>query len=355
MDALRALLDRYSVDLAFLVGWIALLLPAVMYLGIAWPKRRELLFGRLSPAAIRLYYEQFFPSYVLPPGDAPLRSRFRKDFHKLYGRRHYILPLALMAIISGAGIWITARSLQGSLCFSASVRTSLPIAISAFLGAYAWVLYDQFARCRSGDFTSHDVYAAVYRFLIAIPLGVSLAAFARPEVGMGMAFLLAAFPTTTLFTFARRLVSKNLGVGEGKEGGQLELEKLQSIGRSNAERYLDEGVSTIAELAWANPIDLMVRTNRELNFVIDSISQALLWVYLEDGVQKLYPLSLRGAQEVSTLLDDLASRNPKAKAGAERSLQTAAGLMGLDRESLLYTLLIVKRDPYAQFLVNVWS
>jgi len=356
MEALRALLDRYSVDLAFLVGWIALLLPAVMYLGIGWPTRRALLFGRLSPAAMRLYYEQFFPSYVLPTDDALLLRGFRKDFHKLYGRRHYILPLVLMALISGIGIWITARFLQGSEGFLAdSVESSLPIAISAFLGAYAWVLYDQFSRFRSGDFTSHDVYAAVYRFLIAIPLGVSLAIFARPEVGMGMAFLLAAFPTTTLFTFARRLVSKNLGLGEGKEDGQLELEKLQSIGRSNAERYLDEGVSTIAELAWANPIDLMVRTNRELNFVIDSISQALLWVYLEDGVKKLYPLSLRGAQEICTLLDDLASKKPEVRTGAEQSLQTAAGLMGLDRESLLYTLLIVQRDPYSQFLFNVWS
>lgn len=340
--------DINSITLTCLVAWLVLLLPALFYLCVTWTMRRKALLDRfLKKDTIRLYYEQFFPCRRVP--DA--QKQFRREFDRTYGRRYYILPFALMAIISGIGLWVTAGSVQAWVGWSTGARPLPPIVISAFLGGYAWVLYDQFARFRTGDFTSHDLYSGTYRFLIVIPLGVSLAAFAKDEVGVAVAFLLAAFPTTTLFKFSRRLVSKNLNLGEKEEEGKLELEKLQGIGRSNAERYLDEGIGTIAELAWANPIDLTLRTNRDLNFVIDSISQALLWLYFED-VQKLYPLSLRGAQEVCTLFQEL--EDDETKHAAEHTLKTAAIRMGLDVETCRYTLETVSEDPYAQFLFRIW-
>jgi hypothetical protein len=282
-------------------------------------------------------------------------AQFRKDFGRLYGRRHYVLPLLLLALVSAIGLLATSRSIQAWLGWIPADKSFPRIAVSAFLGGYAWVLYDQFRRFRTGDFTAHDVYAGIYRFLIAIPMGVSLASLLKDNAGIGVAFLLAAFPTTTLFTIARRLANQKLGLGETQEGGSLELEKLQCVGRTNAERYVDEGITTIAELAWADPIDLTIKTNREFNFVIDSVSQALLWVYFEDRVKQLYPLSLRGAQEVCTLFDSLVSEEPKERNAAEKNLAAAAAIMELDVESCKYTLIGVKDDPYAQFLFNVWS
>lgn len=341
-----------SITLTCFVAWLVLLLPALFYLFVTWTMRRKALLDRFSKKnAIRLYYEQFFPCRKL---EADGERQFKREFDRAYGRRYYILPFALLAIISGIGLWTTAGSIQALVGWNTDAKPLPPIVISAFLGAYAWVLYDQFARFRTGDFTPHDLYGGTYRFLIAVPLGVSLATFAKNEVGIAVAFLLAAFPTTTLFKFSRRLVSKNLNLGEKEEGGKVELEKLQCVGRSNAERYLDEGISTIAELAWTNPIDLTVRTNRDLNFVIDSISQALLWIYFQD-VEKLYPLSLRGSQEVCTLFEELASADPKIQHPAAQALKTAATRMGLDEETCQYTLATVKDDPYAQFLFSIWG
>jgi hypothetical protein len=340
-----------SVILTCLVAWLVLLLPALFYLLVTWTMRRKGLIDRFSKkGTIKLYYEQFFPCRQL---EADLEKQFKREFDRSYGRRYYILPFTLLAITSGIGLWVTARSVQAWVGWSPDPQSLPPIVISAFLGAYAWVLYDQFARFRTGDFTPYDLYAGTYRVLIAVPLGISLATFAKNEVGVAIAFLLAAFPTTTLFKFSRRLVSKNLNLGEKEEEGRLELERLQGIGRSNAERYLDEGISTIAELAWSNPIDLTVRTNRDLNFVIDSISQALLWIYFED-VQKLYPLSLRGAQEVCTLFQELESADPAIRQLAEHTLKTAAARMNLDEKTCQYTLATVKDDPYAEFLFSIW-
>lgn len=365
MTFLRTLTGYFNlVELVCLVAWVVLLLPSVVYLGTTWPNRRNFLFARLSEDAIKLYYEQFFPTTIKKrlgrraakkAAAMDLKVRFRRDFGRLYGRRHYLLPLALLALLAGIGMVATADSIQVWLGWEPAIRAYPKIGISAFLGAYAWVLYDQFERFRNGDFTAHDVYAGIYRFLIAIPLGISFASLMNEKIQIGMAFLLAAFPTTTLLKLARRLISQRLEIGESEKGGPLELEKLQCVGRTNAERYLNEGISTIAELAWTDPIDLTIRTNREFNFVVDSISQALLWVYFEDRVKELYPLSLRGAQEVCTLFEDLDSGGPKAKAAAEITVQTAAKKLGLDRESFVYTLIGVRDDPYAQFLFKIWA
>lgn len=349
------------VELACLLAWVIILLPAVAYLWTTWPNRREYLFDHLSEDAIDLYYQQFFPSSAPRRllkrwrrfDKADKKSQFRYDFGRLYGRRHYVLPFLLLALISAIGLLATSLSVQ--VWLGSDGKAFPPIAISAFLGAYAWVLYDQFGRFRTGDFTAHDVYSAIFRFLIAIPLGISLAALLKDNAGIAVAFLLGAFPTTTLFTISRRLASQKLGLGETQEGGALELEKLQCVGKSNAERYVDEGITTIADLAWADPIDLTIKTNRQFNFVVDSVSQALLWLYFEDRVKKLYPLSLRGAQEVCSLLNDLNSDKPKEKAAAEANLKLAASMMELDEQSFLYTLLSVKDDPYAQFLFKVWA
>lgn len=345
--------NLYLIDFAAIMAWVILLLPALFYLATTWKNRRDALSARLGPEAIKVYYTQFFPNLEIR--EDAIEQQFRRHFGRLYGRRHYLLPLLLLAIISALGLRATSQSIQVWLGLNSGGSVYPSIVISAFLGGYAWVLYDHFRRFRTGDFTSHDIYAAVYRFLIAIPLGISFATLLKDEVGIGVAFLLAAFPTTTLITVMRRLASQKLGLGESGESGTLELEKLQCIGRANAERYLDEGISTIAELAWADPIDLTIKTNQEFNFVIDSVSQALLWVYFEDRVKKLYPLSLRGAQEVCSFLDDLDSDEPKVKAAAEKNLTAASALMELDSDSLLYTLISVRDDPYAQFLYSVWS
>jgi len=351
-------LQTHIVQLVCFIGWLMILLPSIYYLLTTWRNRRDKLFARFGPETIRLYYKQFFPSLAAlheKSTDNRIQRSFRRHFESLHGRRHYVLPLALLGLISGIGLLATSRSIQVWLGERVGVQSFPAIAISAFLGAYAWVLYDQIHRFRTEDFTIHDVYSCVFRFLIAIPTGLSFAAFVKNDVGIPLVFFLAGFPTQTLFKLSRRIVTNNLGLGESGEVGPTELEQLQSISRSNAERYQDEGITTIAELAWADPVNLAIKTNREFSFVVDSISQALLWLYFESSVKKLYPLSLRGAQEVCTFLDDLDSPTPEVRAAAQLTLKTVASLTGIDEQVFRYTLLTVKEDPYSQFLFNIWT
>jgi hypothetical protein len=341
------------INAACFVAWLMVIAPALIFLGRAWTSRRDSLFDLMTDGTLELYYNRFYPSRKIDPKD---RVRiFRRDFGKTYGRRKYVFPLLILAFLSGWGLWGAAGTIRVWVKVASPDATYAidEIAVGALLGGLTWVISDNLGRFRSRDFTSHDVYNGVFRLLIAVPLGYSLGSFLDAKFKVAVAFLLGVFPTTTLFTIARRLASKQLGLASDAidGGGGAELEKLQSVAKVTAERFRDEGVSSIVALAWTDPIDLTIRTNFEFSFVVDCISQALFWIYVRDDIQQLYVLSLRGAQEVSTFMDNVKSGD----AGAKKTLGEAAGRLKVSEEALLQTLAQVCEDPSTRFIVNIWA
>jgi hypothetical protein len=207
---------------------------------------------------------------------------------------------------------------------------------------------------RNRDLTFHDVYGCVFRFLIALPFGFAFGKWVTDNFGIPLAFVLGTFPTGTLFKIGRRLAVQQFKLGEDAGETSNELEKLQSVSRSSAERFMDEGINTIAELAWSDPIDLTLRTNKELDYVIDCASQALVWVYFEDKTRELYKLSLRTAHEVTSLVYSLASSNVDKKAQADQTVAEAAKILGIETKALENTLMQIEEDPFVRFLVAIW-
>jgi len=349
--------DGYAIliNLTCVIGWLMVMFPAIFYLTRAWAARRDALFDLMTDTALEHYYTQFYPCRVIAPG-ARVRT-FRRDFGRWYGRRWYIVPLLLLGILFGFGAWGTDGTLRVWVGAADANHTAAigEVALSAFLGGFAWVVKDQLDRFRTRDFTSHDVYNCVFRLLLAVPLGYSLGAFCTEGLRVPVAFFLGAFPTATLFTIARRIGAQKLGLGEAGDNSTPELERLQDIGKANAERFGDEGISTIVELAWADPIDLTIRTNRPFNYVVDCISQALLWIYFQDNVQKLYVLSLRGAQEVDFFMRQLASSDIGLQTAAKKTLTAGASRLGVGEDELLLTFRQVTADPYTKFIVSIWA
>lgn len=338
-----------------IIAWVTILLPTIVYLITDWRARRDQLFSILDEDALVLYYQKFFPA--LNERRESVRSRFKKDFYRLYGRRHYLIPLIFLATVSGLGMWGTEETVRFWLTGTSSFK--LPaIAISAFLGSYAWVLSDQFGRYESRNFTKHDIYRGVYRFLITVPIGFSLAAFVKDDFGVPVAFLIGTFPTQTLLKFGRRLVVDQIGLGgqtQDAEDGPNELILLQGIDRENAERFQSVGLTTIVSLAWFDPIELTIRTNLEFNYVIDCISQALVWVYFGKDTPKLYNVSLRGAQEARYLWVTLGSDKPLEREAATQTLKKAAEILNTNETSLRHTLDVIADDPYSEFLAGIWG
>lgn len=382
----RTSFHRLTPDLvltaAFCILTVLLVLyPIGRYLLKPWAFRRDRLFGLLAGDAIHLYYQQFRPGDHIPkpdPSQPPpprrlLRRRprppqlpvgdprltpddymrsFCRDFNLWYGRQFYIAPLiglALLSTIASAWSIVTLWRCSTGVYSMESVRGLIATSLA---GAFVWIISDEIDRLRRRDFTSSDLYYYLFRLLLCVPFGWSLTRFKNDlTTGIPIAFFLGAFPTRTLFTAARRIAAEWLKLGENPDSGALELEKLPTIAKDNAERFKDEGITTISQLAYSDPVDLTIRTNFDFNYVIDCVSQALLWIYIPQ-VDALNLLSIRGAQEVAALVSWIhADPNTKAKA----TLQAAAKKLDIPEDALFTTLYQVALDPYTQFLVNAWA
>lgn len=338
------------IDIFCTLAAAMVLVPLLLYLYLPWATRRDKLLGYLDKESLILYYQQFFPTKT--PAPTAVLQEFRSDFARTYGRRHYGVPILLLALLTTASAFAAARTLQVWQNVASS-KYALPwIVLSALAGGFAWVISDLISRLRRRDFTVSDIYNWVFRILIAAPFGWAFAQLAKDTVGVPLAFLLGAFPTGTLFTIARRLAATRLGVSEDPTTGALELEKLQSVTKTNAERFYDAGISTIVQLAYADPVDLTIRTNFDFNYVIDCTSQALLWIYFGEKTSALQVYSLRGAQEVCYYL--ILLRDATTQAQASATLMAVAASLNLPPDVMLTTLEQVGEDPYSKFIYSVW-
>jgi len=340
---------------AAFLAWVLVLAPSVYFLFSEWRKRRDQLIGLFTVKALGHYYDFFFRAEKKAADQIGYGKHFRIKFDRRYGKRHYILPLTLLGLVAAIGIGVVTAQIATWIGYYKGAGTEIPaVAVSAFLGGYAWVVNDQLSRFRRQDFTLHDVYACTFRLIVSIPLGFALAAIARDDAGVPIAFLLGAFPTYTLIRISRRVASQKLGLDETGDEGPTELSQLQGMGRTNAERFQQEGFTTVTELAWADPVQLTIRTNFDFNYIVDSVSQALLWVYLGPQTPQLYPLSLRGAQEVRSTLDDLNGDDLDARHCAKATIAAGAEALKMNPDAFRSTLSQVSEDPYTDFLFDVW-
>lgn len=186
-------------------------------------------------------------------------------------------------------------------------------------------------------------------------MGFSFSAILNEPLGVPFAFFLGTFPANTLYVYGRRFVDQKLGIGEQNVAGKSELEQLQGINRTEVERFQEEGILNILQLAYTNPVDLTFRTNFEFNYVVDCISQALLWLYLGEHGAKLRVRGLRNAQDVYILFERLKSKDAREKKTAEQTLASTAAALGLREEELRHALINVAQDPYTEFICNVWG
>jgi len=110
------------------------------------------------------------------------------------------------------------------------------------------------------------------------PAGICRRVGTHTDVALPIAFLLGAFPTRSISTIARRLARRQLNLGaDTEEKAESELEALQGVDTRIAERFADEGITTIVPLAYSDPVELTTRcASFSFSFVVDCASQARL-------------------------------------------------------------------------------
>lgn len=349
------------------------LIPVGHYLLFGWPARKEQIVSRLSNQSIGYYRLAFCPESKFTDNDG-----FAKEYDKRYGRPLFAVPILLLSITLliftyHCVSWVLSHD------WASAQEGTAKIAILSLAGAYMWITYDLIFRARQNDIVTSDINRATLRLLISLPFGFAISAFAGVITGStvtlstgALAFLVGAFPTDTVLKFMRRTagVQLKLDADTGEEGVQ-QLRKVEGITVPVAERFIDEGVKTLVQLAYADPIALSIRSGMDFSFVLICCSRAMVRSYFDDDQMKIVQKhGLRSGLEVKTLnnlllaYDELreqatARSEPPpdptfAQAAAQRQLTAFANALNLDEDSTRFVLDQIAEDPYTQFVWWMW-
>lgn len=336
---------------------IALLLPLFRYLVVGWRARRNEIMDGLNADARYAYFRMFVQNEARATRQEASRM-FEHMYTHWYGRRYFIVPGVLLVVIGGAAVAAVVLTALDLLKFSASPLFVLPApAIAAVSGAYLWVANDHISRARRLDFAPSDVLWGVLRLVISIPMGYAFASVVNPHVGAFVAFGLGAFPLNSLTALLRRLTTKLLGAEATPDEACDDLINLQGVNKAIMERLENEDFTTIPQIAYCDPVRLTMRSNLSFNFIIDLMNQALAWMYLEESLDVVRPLGIRGACEVKWLIADFdnvagATDDEKnAHSIAVGALPLVAAACHQGPETLQFAFRQIAADPFTSFLV----
>jgi hypothetical protein len=345
-------ISTYAEWVAISLVVALLIVPPLVHLWTGWALRRSEIVGQLSGRGIRLYFSQFHPAIRLRP-DQPLWRTFQLYYGQSYGRRHYVYPLLLLALI---GTFLLSLTIHRGFDYISGGGSSsgLPaLASAAVAGAFLWVVLELVRRCHSRELSPFDINRATVRLTVAIPLGYAFTA-TFGDGAAWLALLLGALPLDTLSAYAGKIVNAKLNLG-GDDAAQSELLSLDGITKEIAQRLQDVGVSTINQLARVDPIDLAIRANLEVSYITECVSQALAWDYFtKDNMGKAKRYFLRGAKEISDLVGDLTGTDQERRDASQRTLTLLAQDLGMEEAVLARALRAqVVEDPNAQFIYDM--
>ena len=337
----------------FLLGVSALFLPLIRYLLRGFPLKRKDVMDGLSGEACAEYFSRFGGRDGLAPATA--RQAFEQLYDKGYGRGYYVVPFILFGATGATAVLMTVWSGLHHLGYLNNPIFDLPkIALSAIAGAYLWVLNDHISRARRRDFSPSDVLWATLRLIVAIPMGYTVAALAGKDFGPFVAFAMGAFPLSDLLSLMRSLAEKKFDIKSDQSvdpGGTIHL---QGVNKQIAERLDDEDLGTILQVAYCDPVQVVMRSNLPFLVVTDYISQALAWTYLEDDLAKVRKFGLRGAIEITDFLYTYQDASAAGHADVVAALPVIAAELKQNSQVLLFVFQQIAGDPYAIFLCKIW-
>ena len=335
-----------------------IMIPVARFLFVGWSAKREDIMDGQSAEARHKYFAMFHRTRSIDRKDA--FERFDEFYIRWYGRRRYIPASILLLLV---GLVSSYVGISSAMHWNESIGKDQapvllpPLALYALSGGYLWVVNDFIKRSRKLDLASSDIYWGVLRLVVAIPLGYGMSSFFHDIEGARnfIAFSAGAFPLSEILTNLRKMSLTRSGLGIQDVASNDNVLKLVGVNADVAERLANEDITTITQLAYCDPIRLTMRSNLTFNFVTDCMNQALAWEYMEERMNKLRPLGLRGAVEIHHLYCNIDEGTDAEKAAANSVLDCAARILGQDRITLKLAFFEIARDPFTAYLESIWT
>jgi hypothetical protein len=337
------------------LAWCIILIPAVLYLYLFFSylqivknKRNELQ-RVLALRGNDQYARAYGSRHPDEPSDVAARLLIRNNYATLSYLRAFAFTALLATIIS-----IIAATKAG-------FPTGLPDTIIAVIkqragddfilailagsaGAFVWGLYELLRRYRVGDLTPSTIYNAGIRLLIVGGLGPALSTVLKAEFSWAIAFGLGVLPLSTIADVAAEPTRRALRLQPlDTQPVDASLSWVHGLTPDVVERLAEAGIQSLQQLAYTDPLRLLVRTNLDWKVIIDLVDQAFLGGYVGDNLSAFRPFGIRGAVEFSEL-------NQSDK----RDVELVTSILKISPYAAQNLIKTIKEDPTTDFLTQVW-
>ena len=343
------------VLLLIVAGLTLLMMPLLRYVIVGWRAKRKDIMDGLDADARKAYFKMFSRSAPTPDPQSA-SDEFERLYTRWYGRRFFLLPGLLFGLVGFITVTLVVLTVLHRLDYMANQLFDLPdTAMTAIAGAYLWVVNDHISRARRLDFSPSDVLWGVLRLIIAVPMGYAFAAIAAESIGPFIAFALGTFPLEALNSMLRKLAEKKLDLGASEKEERDDIIQLQGVNKAIVERLLKEDIATVTQVAYCDPVRLVMRSNLSFNFVTDCMNQALAWMYFQEDLQSIRSFGMRGAVEIKNLIDAYDDRESPGHEQAVAAFPKIAAAINKDEDTLQLAFREIAGDPYTVFLQGVWT
>ncbi len=255
-------------------------------------------------------------------------------FETYYNRREYLSALVLNFITGClALLFVTARVGILVPLDRTHIVTSIQHALWgetvlwAVIGSYLWNCYDLIRRTTNFDL-SPDAFTRMWLKLwiaaaVASIISPGLVSGVQPTVG----FAIGLISIPMLFEIISDRASKVLNVKSTEGDANTPIKVLQGLSSSTIDRLADLDIETTVQLAYCDPMNVMMTTNLAWVVLIDLIDQALLFNYIGPDLAKIRGGGYRGSIEVATIGANL-NGSPDERIVGLKSLSDFATLLG---------------------------
>ncbi len=314
----------------------------------------------------------------------PYFSDPQKTFDHCHKPWRYMFPLLVLIVLTASSAcitysWVRYRLAPPTSASSAApkasettppVREPIParlplVIIMALAGGYVWSVHQIFARIRASELSPPDLYEIDLGLLAAVPVGLAFSLITAELEGVRsfMAFAASAFPLREVSRIVRQYATRKM------------LESADASTTRPAERHLGtaiEGLSdqtlarlselritTILDMAYSDPIKVMVQSGFPLPVIVDWMDQSLWALYAGDLKAEINKCGIRCALDVCEFVDlHLLDAEGKKKAVIEGSHKEALDALSqkiCGQVSLLQDLLFrIYGDPQVVILRKLW-
>jgi hypothetical protein len=350
------------------LGWLAVVLPALVVPGIAWAYRNPLNLKR-SNVEERLTHGKTYELYRKAQhpgteedaeGQQPAERMVARLFDPLYSPRLYVFPLLMsfLLVVSGDVLALGRAGFDLGLPAQLNqVLNDVPAPVLAGLaGGYLWSLHDVLRRYRAIDLPPSSLNLIWLRFAIAAVVGYLAHASVKAPMDLLAAFAVGAFPVRTVRDLVQSITRKQFELTlEPVPAEPPNLQFLQGLSPEVVSRLGEEEITRCQHLANADPLSLFLKTSLPWNVILDIIDQAMLYNYSGDQITNLREIGVRSAIEVANISDCLKSDKPAHKKMAEEMVGELSRAFAESRPAALYIIDTIGGDPQVRLVWSLWQ